>query len=652
MLAWISVLGLLLQASYGPNAGATSSAAMSVRITSPLGRIGMAGTIRIVAQIRTETGAVPKSVRFFVDGKLLQTHTGGPPYAVDWTDENPFERREIAVAASDTLGHEVRDTVVLEPFDIIEESEVTSVLVEASVQDKDGRFIKNIPQDAFKLFEDDVPQTLDLARHEAVGATFALLIDSSRSMSRRLEFVQRTASALADFMTPLDRLIVAPFSKNLLTLTGPTDDRRTVADAIGAIRSDGGTAILDSLAELSRRLPDGSGRQAIILITDGYDENSSSAPGDVLAALKASRLTVYVVAIGGVAGISLKGERMLRRIAEETGGRIFLPSTEGQLEVVHTALAADVQNRYLLTYTPADQKHDGTWRTITVSCAVTGSYVKARPGYFAPKPTPVRGNIEFTAIDTSGKYLEVAADDLELYEDGVPQHVDTFQEASQPVSIILALDASGSMKKEEAEVMASARAFTAALRPQDQLGLMLFSDAPTLTHDLSTNRDATREAIDSYKAAGGTALYDAIADALTRLQRSEGRRAVVVMTDGRDENNPGTAPGSVHTLAEVLQLLKESGATVFPIGLGSKVDAKVLEQLADLSGGRALLPQDVSQLSEEFQRVVEDLGRRYLVAYTSSNGEHDGKWRKVEIKVKSAPQVVVRSIGGYTAPER
>jgi hypothetical protein len=90
---------------------------------------------------------------------------------------------------------------------------------------------------------------------------------------------------------------------------------------------------------------------------------------------------------------------------------------------------------------------------------------------------------------------------------------------------------------------------------------------------------------------------------------------------------------------------------VFPIGLGTKVDTPTLEKLADLSGGRALMPQDVSTLGDEFQRVVEDLRRRYVVGYTSTNGERNGKWREVEIRVK-AEQITVRSPGGYNAPER
>jgi VWFA-related protein len=652
MAIWPAFIVLVSQAGFVPAGPISMGVAPSVRITSPLGRSAASGTIRIVAQIQCPASVELGPVRFFVDGQLLHTDTDGAPYAAEWTDENPFERRELSVVVTDGLGREVADRVVLEPYDIVEEAQVTSVLVEASVQDKSGRFVKRLPASAFTLLEDGVAQTLDLARYEAVGATFALLIDSSGSMSRRIDFVQRTAATLAEYMSPLDRTLVAPFSKGLLATTGPTGDRTTVADAIRAIRASGGTAILDSLVQLSHTFPDGGTRRAVILITDGYDENSTATVEEAVEALKASRATVYAVAIGGVAGISLKGEKVLRRITAETGGRTFLPATEDQLQVVHAALADEVQNRYLLTYTPANQRQDGKWREISVRVPESAYHIVARPGYFAPKPAPIRPTLEFTAADAGGDYLNVAAEDVEVFEDGVRQRIDSFHEASQPMSIVLALDASGSMRHRETEVIASAHAFAAALRPQDKLAILLFSDATTLVQDLSTDREATRAAIESYKTSGGTALYDAVADALARLETADGRRVVVAMTDGRDENNPGTAPGSRRSLDEMLRAVKASAATIYSIGLGTKVDSRPLQQIADLSGGRMLLPQDVSELRAQFQRVIEDLGRRYVVGYTSTNTEHDGLWRNVEIRIAGTSNVLVRSSGGYTAPER
>ncbi len=78
--------------------------------------------------------------------------------------------------------------------------------------------------------------------------------------------------------------------------------------------------------------------------------------------------------------------------------------------------------------------------------------------------------------------------------------------------------------------------------------------------------------LDQYKATGGTALNDAVYNALIRLGPVDGRRAIVVLTDGRDENGPGTAPGSRHSIGEVLARLHEVDATVYTIGLGAHVD--------------------------------------------------------------------------------
>jgi Ca-activated chloride channel homolog len=623
---------------------------VSVRITSPMGRTGTTAAVRIVAQVQYASSAAPGQVRFFVDRQLLGA-VQQPPYAVEWVDENPFERREIAVEVVDALGNAgATDTVILEPFEFTESAEVASVLLEASVQDKKGRFVKDITAGAFTVFEDNVRQSLDLVTNEAVGATFALLVDSSASMSRRMDFVHRTAGTLARYLSPFDRMLIAPFSNDLGAITGPTTDRTTILEAVGAIHAKGGTAILDCLAKLPQILGSAEGRRAVILITDGYDEHSSTSFADALAAVKSSGATVYVVGIGGVAGISLKGERLLRQLAVESGGRFFFPSRDEQLADVHDVLTQDVHNRYLLTYTPENQKADGTWRTLTVKTDDPEYVVRVRPGYFARKPPPIRPVIEFTATDEAGQYLDLTAADLDVVENGVVQQLELFQEAVEPVSIMLALDASGSMKKKEAEVVSSAREFITALRPQDKLAVVLFADRPVFTHDLTDNRAAALAALDLYRANGGTALYDSVSEALLHLKQAQGRRVVVVMTDGRDENNPGTGPGSVRHLDDVGALIQQTGAVMFGIGLGVNVDQEPLKKIAEWSGGRAFFPADVTELPAQYRRVVDDLRRRYVVGYTSSHIQHDGAWREVDIRVTRLPNATVRSTGGYVAP--
>jgi Ca-activated chloride channel family protein len=623
---------------------------LSVRITSPLGRMGTSGKIRIVAQIQTAPETTLQPVKFFVDGTLLGADDDGPPYAIEWFDENPYERREIGVEVQDSAGRVARDAVVLQPFEIVEETGVSRVLLEASVHDKLGRFVSGLAPSSFSVLEDGVPQEIDLVNQETLPATFALLIDSSQSMSRRIDFVRDAARRFVDFLRPKDRVLVAPFSRHVEAVTGPTGDRKTILDAVGHVNAAGGTSILDCLVEIIQKLPTDQGRSAVVLITDGYDENSLLAPEEALTAVKASRATVYVVGIGGIAGISLKGERLLKRIATETGGQAFFPPREEDLVQVQERLAADAQNRYLVTYTPNNQNPDGKWRSVKLITPPQYT-VRTRDGYLAPKPPPVHAEIEFTIADGEDRFVDLSADDLVVVEDGIEQKIDAFHEALAPVSIVLALDASGSMRKTADEVVEAARGFVHALRPADSLAPVLFADQVVFAHDLTTDRDTVLKAIETYQASGGTALYDALGDSLERLKRVEGRRAIVVLTDGRDENNPGTAPGSLRTIDEVMKLAKETDASIFTIGLGTKVDRAPLERLAQMSGGQAFFPVEVSGLKDEYRRIVENLRRRYILSYTSTNPARDGGWRDVIIKAHLS-EIVVRSRGGYFAPGR
>ena len=650
---WVAALtsGVLITTA-AATASFSGNPDLSVRITSPLGRTGsVGGTVRFVAQIQCPPSAALRPVRFFVDSALFKTDDDGPPYAVEWTDENPFERRELAVEVEDSEGHKARDTVVLDAFEITEISEVASVLLEAGVYDRKGRFIGGLTSGNFTVKEDGVAQTIDLVNHERVPATFALLIDSSQSMARRFDFVKAAAARLTNFLRPKDSVIVAPFAKQLAPLTGPTGDRRTIVEAIQHIEPSGGTAILDSLIELSERLPRAEDRRSVILISDGYDQHSKASFEEALAAVKSAGLTVYVVGIGGIAGISLKGERELKRLATDTGGQVFFPPRIEELTGVYDQLAADAQNRYLVTYTPTNTSRDGAWRSVSLTIPSDQYVVRTRAGYRAPTPPPIRPTLEFTVTDLSGEYVEISADDLVVSEDGVDQKVDTFHEAATPLSIVLALDASGSMRKSADALMSAARTFVDALRPEDKLSLLFFSDGVLVAHGLGTNRQTSIDAINGYKPVGGTALYDALADAFGTLKTVEGRRAVVVMTDGRDENNPGTAPGSSHTLPQVLELAREVDATVLPIGLGTNLDRSGLEHLADISGGAAYFPTDASELHAQFARTIENLRRRYVVAYTSTHIQRDGSWRNVEIKSRSANHVI-RSRSGYFAPDK
>lgn len=645
----VAALALARVASSARQAPAATGDAASLRITSPLGRIGEPGTVRLVAQIQEAAGATPGPVEFYVDGKLVGRAASGPPYAVDWVDENPYEARDIRAETVDSAGRMLRDTVHLRPLEVVEQSTVSRVLLEASVQDKDGRFVSGLTAANFLLREDGVQQSLELLKQETVPVTFALLVDSSQSMSYRIESVRAATARLAAGLRADDLAIVAPFNRHLRAITGPSRDAATIAQAIDGVSAGGGTAILDCLTELAGRLHDVPGRHVIVLITDGYDEQSTTSFEAALRAVKAAEATVYVIAIGGVAGVSLKGEELLRRLVDETGGRAFFPYRDDELGSIAARVGDDAEHRYLLSYMSTNDHADGQWRRIALTTTAPQYAVRARAGYFAPKPSPVRATIELTVTAPGGQPANVTADDLVVREDGAVQHIDSFEEAVAPISIVLALDASGSMRRSAPDVLQAARAFVDALRPEDRLAVLSFADQAVLAQDFSTDRGQALQAIAQYRAAGGTALYDALRLALRRLESIDTRRVIVVLTDGRDENDPGTAPGSVSTLADVLAATRRTGAALFTLGLGSHVDRAMLQQLAQTSGGHAYFPADVSQLPGEYHRVLEDLRRRYIISYMSTNAAHDGHWRSVEIRTRDGV-LQVESQGGYFAP--
>jgi Ca-activated chloride channel homolog len=630
----------------GPSA---SSSRLSIKITSPLGRSGLFDKIRIVAMVAHGGGGTLGPVRFFADDHLLGAVSEGPPYAIEWSDENPFEARELSVEVSDSDGEIARDRIKLEPLRVTETSDVASVVLDVAVNDRTGRAVRGLGAKDFHLLEDGVPQTLDQVTVDQRPATFTLLVDSSQSMARAIDSVRAAADSFVRHLRPDDRVVVAPFSKTLGAVTGPTTDRRTVEDAISRIDANGGTAILDALKSIGRRLSAESGFQAVVLLTDGFDEHSTIPLDDAIAEVRTLHAPLYVLGIPGSAGISLKGEDFLRGIASRTGGRAFFPSRDWQYDFYDGQVAEEVQQRYVVAYTPTNQHHDGAWRRLELSTARPEWLVRTRPGYFAAAPAPIRPSIEFTLMNTRRELLAVAADDLVVREDGVEQTLEAFEEALAPVSMVLALDSSGSMRRRAAEAQAAARSFVSAVRPEDKLSVTTFGETITFHHEFTNDRAPSYAAIDAYRAAGGTPLYDDLYQSFQRLGAAPGRRVAVVVTDGRDEDNPGTGPGSVHTFAQVLDAMKQADVTVFAIGIGSQIDRNVLEELASRSGGEAYFPDDVSQLEAQYKRVVENLRHRYVVSYTSTNARHDGTWRSVEIASR-IPDTSVATKGGYFAP--
>ncbi|MBN2055809.1 VWA domain-containing protein [bacterium] len=265
-------------------------------------------------------------------------------------------------------------------------------------------------------------------------------------------------------------------------------------------------------------------------------------------------------------------------------------------------------------------------------------------------PAGITVDLVATVTDTDNNYvMDLEKEQFSINEDGAEQKIVTFSREVTPVSMVLVIDASGSMKKKVAEVHQAATEFIAMIQPGDRVAVVQFADGVELVQSFTADATALRDAIDKCGAKGGTALYDAVIHAVSTLHDQPGRTAIILLTDGRDENDPGTAPGSVHSFDESLEHAKTAGVTIYALGLGQNLERSVLENLARETGGRVYFPPTVDDLAEVYGFVAKELRSQYTMSYVSSNNERNGEWREVEVTVPDS-DYQVRTKSGYYAP--
>jgi len=251
-----------------------------------------------------------------------------------------------------------------------------------------------------------------------------------------------------------------------------------------------------------------------------------------------------------------------------------------------------------------------------------------------------------TVTDSDGRFIKgLTRDVFRLKEDGVVQRLSAFAGENIPLEIVVALDVSQSMTESMETLKAAARTFLKALRPTDQVSLLAFNDNIFTVARRSTDPAQRVRAVDRLAPWGGTALFDAMLTSLNTVGKQPGRRAIVVFSDGEDQN-------SVATLKRVETRLETSDATIYTIGLGKSVRdrdlAQVMARMSQMSGGRAFLIDSIEELDKVFADIVEELSNQYLLSYASSNDARDGTWRKITVELNGLSHQV-RHRQGYRA---
>lgn len=272
-------------------------------------------------------------------------------------------------------------------------------------------------------------------------------------------------------------------------------------------------------------------------------------------------------------------------------------------------------------------------------------------------------NLYLNVYDDRGKAItDLEAGEFKVFEEGQIQKVTTFTAARQPLSVALVMDASNSMGTgNRMEIARKAAAdFVKRMAGGDRALVVKFDDSVREVQPLTDDRKKLTQAVESLAPSGGTALYDALFQVSRKLGSLEGRKALVLLSDGRDQAFEENAPGSLHTFEETVDAAVRSEAVVYAIGLGARLEnepdlaqrtslRRILETFADKTGGRFYNPERAGQLEGVYQQISEDLGRQYSLAYSPSNQARDGHWRAIRVEVtRPGSRVVTRP--GYFAP--
>ena len=248
----------------------------------------------------------------------------------------------------------------------------------------------------------------------------------------------------------------------------------------------------------------------------------------------------------------------------------------------------------------------------------------------------------------------LTVDDFEVFEDGVRQEVSLFSsDEVAPVTLVLLLDASTSIEGSEGEIKKASSNLVREMSSRDKAAVVVFSDTILESTHFTAFPDPLLKAIGSLHARGSTALYDAILHSLDKLSRIEGRKALLVFTDGTD--SWPMDGGSKSSATEVVEAAKMSEVTIYTVGFigeGQGVSEDFLTQLASETGGRAFYPVNVDHLHRSFVAIGQELHTSYRIAYTPKNDVLDGTWRAIKIRIQGHEDLIVRTRQGYYAVPR
>ena len=263
-----------------------------------------------------------------------------------------------------------------------------------------------------------------------------------------------------------------------------------------------------------------------------------------------------------------------------------------------------------------------------------------------------------TVLDARGVAVtNLKLEDFELTVDGQAKPISEITRTESPVRLAMLFDNSGSLDfARDFEKRAAVRFFHYVLRPEDQAAIYSVSTNIVLAQPMTSDVGRLQQTIESFlKPEGATSLYDAIFDALTYLKPFQGRRVIVIVSDGRD-----TTSRDEHDFEGTLRRLSSDECQVYVVQTGVYDNANVrdlaaerrMQEFAAQTGGAAYIPKSVDDLDKAFAQISADLAQQYVLSYYPDMDKRDGKYHLITVKVKAPANTRVRARRGFLVKSR
>ena len=261
--------------------------------------------------------------------------------------------------------------------------------------------------------------------------------------------------------------------------------------------------------------------------------------------------------------------------------------------------------------------------------------------------------LDVVVTDMRGRFVRgLTQDDFLIMEEGTPQELAFFTSEGTPVTVMVLLDSSASVRANLKEVQNAANRFINRLPRGDVARIGFFHNRVVFGPRFTDDMDEHIAMINQMRPQRSTHLYDALLASLEELSTVQDRKALLLFTDGDDE-------GSQASMEAALEATRRSLVSVYAVGLlgwsaadGMSINEGLLTQVAEYTGGRAFFPTNEKEMRTAFDTVAEELHRQYRMAYFPPTGEGVDGWRNIEVRMTSRENLVVRTrLGYYRAPE-